>query len=61
MNAGIAKLSDADIVKYLEKNGNVMDNELLINNTDVSELPSSTDYLTDENTLNKYLNKIEER
>ncbi len=59
VNAGIAKLDDADIAKYLEKNGNVLDNELLINNTDASELPSSTDYLIDENTLNKYLNKIE--
>ncbi|MGH2566043.1 MAG: hypothetical protein ACRDE5_16110, partial [Ginsengibacter sp.] len=58
VNAGIAKLDDADIAKYLEKNGNVLDNELLINNTDVSELPSSTDYLNDENTLNEYLDKI---
>ena len=38
---GIAKLSDDDIAKYLEKNGNVMDNELLINNTDVSEMPGT--------------------
>ena len=59
LNTAIAKLSDADIVKYLEKNGNIMDNELLTNNTDVSEMPSQTDYLTDENTLNKYLDKID--
>jgi len=59
LNAGIAKLDDADIAKYLEKNGNVLDNELLINNTDVSELPSSIDYLNDENTLNEYLDKID--
>ena len=59
LNAGIAKLSDADIIKYLEKNGNAMDNELLINNTDVSEMPSQSDYLTDENTLNEYLDKID--
>jgi hypothetical protein len=58
LNAGIAKLSDDDIIKYLEKNGNIMDNELLTNNTDVSEMPSETDYLTDENTLNTYLDKI---
>jgi hypothetical protein len=58
VTAGIAKLDDADIAKYLEKNGSVLDNELLISNTDVSELPSSTDYLIDENALNKYLNKI---
>jgi hypothetical protein len=59
LNAGIAKLSDDDIIKYLEKNGNIMDNELLTNNTDVSEMPSQADYLTDENTLNTYLDKID--
>lgn len=59
VDAGIAKLSDDDIIKYLEKNGNVMDNELLMKNTDVSELPSQSDYLLDENTLNSYLDKID--
>jgi len=59
LNAGIAKLSDDDIINFLEKNGNVMDNELLTNNTDVSEMPSQADYLTDENTLNTYLDKID--
>jgi hypothetical protein len=58
VNAGIAKLSDADIVKYLEKNGNVMDNATLLNDIDVSEMPDKTDYLQDANTLNTYLNKI---
>ena len=61
VDAGIAKLSDDDIIKYLEKNGNVTDNELLMKNTDVSELPSQTDYLMDENTLNTYLDKIDEK
>ena len=59
LNAGIAKLSDDDIIKYLEKNGNVMDEESLTNNTDVSEMPSQADYLNDENTLNTYLDKID--
>ncbi len=59
VDAGIAKLSDDDIIKYLEKNGNVMDNDLLMKNTDVSELPSQADYLLDENTLNSYLDKID--
>jgi hypothetical protein len=59
LNEGIAKLDDADIAKYLEKNGNVLDNELLINNTDETGLPNSTDYLNDENTLNEYLDKID--
>lgn len=61
VNAGIAKLDDADIAKYLEKNGNVLDNELLIKNTDVSEMPSDSDYLKNENTLNEYLDKIENK
>jgi hypothetical protein len=59
LKAGIAKLSDDDIIKYLEKNGNVMDNDLLTNNTDASELPSQAEYLTDENTLNTFLEKID--
>ena len=59
LNAAIAKLSDAEITQYLEKNGNVMDNELLINNTDVTELPSTSDYLSNENALNEYLQKID--
>lgn len=59
VDAGIAKLSDDEIIKYLENNGNVMDNEILINNTDVSEMPSQSDYLSDENTLNAYLDKID--
>jgi hypothetical protein len=59
LDMGLAKLSDADISKYLEKNGNVMDNELLTNNANVSEMPDATDYLSDENTLNNYLDKID--
>ncbi len=59
LDAGIAKLSDDDIIKYLEKNGNVLDNDVLLKNTDVSELPSQEDYLDNENTLNSYLDKID--
>ena len=58
LNAGIAQLSDAEIIKYLEKNGNIMDNEMLMSNSDESGLPSQTDYLNDTNTLNDYLQKI---
>ncbi|MEO6639086.1 MAG: hypothetical protein ABIN25_12475 [Ginsengibacter sp.] len=59
VDAGIARLNDEDIIKYLEKFGNVMDNDLLIKNTDLSELPTQADYLIDENTLNSYLDKID--
>ncbi len=59
LDMGFTQLSDADIIKYLEKNGNVMDNELLTNDANVSEMPNATDYLSDENTLNNYLDKID--
>ncbi|MEO8568429.1 MAG: hypothetical protein ABI419_04820 [Ginsengibacter sp.] len=61
LDEGIAKLSDDDIIKYLEKNGNIMDNDILLNNTDVTGLPSQDDYLIDENTLNSYLDKIDQK
>ncbi len=61
LDAGIAKLSDDDIIKYLEKDGSVLDNDALLNNVDVSELPAPADYLNDENTLNSYLDKIDEK
>ncbi|MEP6583660.1 MAG: hypothetical protein ABJA90_05325 [Ginsengibacter sp.] len=60
LDAGIAKLSDDEIMKYLEKNGNVLDNDVLVNNTDASELPAQADYLNDENTLNSYLDQIDQ-
>lgn len=59
IDAGIARLSEEDIIQYLKSNGNVMDNELLVRNTDLSELPSETDYLKDENALNSYLNSLD--
>ncbi len=58
INDGIAALNADDIASYLETHGNILDNELLIKNTDVSELPNQLDYLENENTLNLYLDKI---
>jgi len=57
-NEGIASLSDDQIIRYLEKNGNSFDMDALINSSDTSGLPNPEDYLIDENTLNNYLNKI---
>ncbi|HVZ95877.1 MAG TPA: hypothetical protein VG847_03305 [Chitinophagaceae bacterium] len=54
----IAKLDDADIAKYLEKSGGIMDNDLLMNNGDESDLPDPNDYLISDSTLNIYLDKI---
>ncbi len=58
INQGIASLSDDEIVKYLEKNTSVLDDETLIKNTDTKGLPTPDDYLIDDNTLNNYLQKI---
>jgi hypothetical protein len=59
IDEGIASLSDDEIIKYLEKYGSIMDNDLLIKDVDVKELPATEDYLIDENTLNNYLEKID--
>jgi hypothetical protein len=57
---GISALSDDAIVKYLEKTGSILDNETLTNVNDESAngLPAETDYLTDDNALNNYLDAI---
>lgn len=57
-NEGIASLSDEEIMDYLQDNGSILDNQLLIKNTDVSEMPDQSEYLMDEHALNNYLNKI---
>lgn len=57
VNAAIATLSDDEIIKYLEKTGNDVDGEVLAAGIDGNVLPSTKDYLTDENTLETYLNQ----
>jgi hypothetical protein len=59
LDQGIASLTDDEIVAYLEKNGSIMDNDLLTTGTDTGEMPAPDDYLIDENTLNNYLNMID--
>lgn len=59
VDEGISTLSDDAIVKYLEKHGNIMDDETLSNDVDTKELPATTDYLIDDNALNNYLNTID--
>ena len=55
---GIASLMDDDIVNYLKTHGNITDNEVLLDNIDTNALPAELDYLMDDNTLNEYLDKI---
>jgi hypothetical protein len=54
----LAKISDDDIVKYLEANGTDVKTALVANSIDENELPSQEDYLLDEKALDKYLNSI---
>ncbi len=54
----LAKISDADIVKYLEANGTDVKAAFVANSIDGNELPAQEDYLLDEQALDKYLNSI---
>jgi hypothetical protein len=57
INEGITKLSNDDIIKYLEATGNDADNEAFASGVTEKELPSQEDYLLNEKTLDKYLNQ----
>jgi hypothetical protein len=52
------KVTDADIVKFLEANGSDVKAALVASSVDENELPSQEDYLMDEKALDKYLNSI---
>lgn len=54
----LAKISDEDIVKYLEASGTDVKTAMVVGSTDNNELPSEEDYLLDEKALDKYLNSI---
>jgi hypothetical protein len=52
-------LSADDIVNYLNESSTIADETDLANSIVEKELPTSEKYLTDENALNEYLNKID--
>ncbi len=54
----LAKVTDADIVKYLEENGSDADVALVVNTIDENELPTEEDYLTNDKALDNYLDNI---
>lgn len=56
----MGKLTDADIMKYLESHGENIDvaSASVTNLIDEKELPSQEDYLLDEKTLDNYLDNI---
>lgn len=54
----LTKISDDDIVKYLEAGGTDVKTALVANSIDDNVLPSQDDYLLDEKALDKYLSSI---
>lgn len=54
----LAKISDDEIVKYLEASGSDVNAAIVANSVDDNQLPSEEDYLMDEKALEKYLNSI---
>jgi len=54
----LAKISDEDIVKFLEASGTDVKAAVVANSVDQHELPAQEDYLLDEKALDKYLNSI---
>jgi len=57
-NDALNNLSQDDIANYLEKNGNDDDVAALSSSIDENTLPSQDDYLSDDKTLDNYLNDI---
>ena len=53
-----SKLTDADIVNYLQKDGQDVNAALVASISDDKSLPDQEDYLTDENTLDNLLNQL---
>lgn len=54
----LSKISDADILKYLEASGTDVNAAFVANSIDKNELPSQEDYLLDDEALDKYLSSI---
>lgn len=54
----LTKISDAEIVKFLEASGTDITAAFVANSIDDNELPSQEDYLMDDEALDKYLNSI---
>ena len=61
VDAELAKVSDDDIIKYLQANGSDVDVAVVSNTVDENELPTQEDYLTDDKALDKYLDNIDSK
>lgn len=57
--AEFSRVTDEDIIKYLQTNGADVDAAVVANVMDEKELPAKEDYLTDDKALDKYLDNID--
>jgi len=58
VDSELSKITDDEIVKYLEDGGTDVKTAFVVNSIDKHELPSEEDYLLDEKALDNYLNSI---
>jgi hypothetical protein len=56
LKEGIAKLSDEEIIAFLETTTNTADTEMLTQGIEEKELPAQNEYLLNDEVLQKYLN-----
>ena len=55
----LSQISDVDIIKYLQANGENVDAQTVANQTlDEKDLPNQADYLMDDKALDKYMDNI---
>jgi len=59
VDAELAKISDDDIIKYLQAEGTDIDAALVANKMNETELPSQEDYLSDDKALDKFLDNVD--
>lgn len=57
-DAEFEKVTEEDIIKYLQKDGSDVEAALVAQAIDEKELPSEEEYLLDEKTLDNFLNDI---
>jgi len=58
IDEAFSTLTDADIVNYLQKDGQDVNAALVASITDDKNLPDQVDYLTDDKTLDNLLNEL---
>ena len=57
-NDALNNLTEEDIAKYLEKNNDETDLAVLTSNIEENNLPQQEDYLSDDKTLQNYLDEV---